>query len=236
MGHLRLEQAMQAVENAGLRVQHGYPAGEMPGLTAPVAALWLHKVTGSGATVAVQVFCPTRLGGAACEDAALSAMEALEGIGGDCQLSACEYDRATGCWCVQVLAGWYTGASGGSGSTVQTPESLSCTVKLNGTNLPYLVDFSAEKKRELAPQKVIMSGTEWVRMEESCWVLTVEELLPHGATAPAGDVYGFTLSLTRSGTTETYTDCNWEKIRRQEVPAGVKQVRVAKTWKERSVG
>ncbi len=232
MGHVRVEQALQALEDAGLRAGRGYPGGKMSALTGPVAALWLHKVTGDGATVAVEVFAPAVTGGAACEDEALKAMAALKAAGAVCELSACAYDKSARCYCVRILAGWYvTGSPGGDSSS---SGHLSCAVAVNGEPLPYLTGFTAKRVQKLEPLMDLCAGVGQVRTEAGYWELQMEELLPQGAAMPQQELYDFTVTVSRADGTETYTGCRISSMQRQEMPNGVKQVRIARTWAERS--
>ncbi len=77
------------------------------------------------------------------------------------------------------------------------------------------------------------------QMVEECrdmgWNITIEEILPANAL-PDVDVQGeFTLRVFRPMGHETYQKCRWAQISIQSVANGLRRMRIARTWEERTV-
>lgn len=104
MGLECIEAAVAALQQAGIRAQRGYPAGKMPYLTEPVAGVYIREAQADSITVAARICAPMNRGGTACEDAAILAAQALEGIGGRYQIQSCGFDGKAGLFCQTVLA------------------------------------------------------------------------------------------------------------------------------------
>ena len=88
-------QVIEVLKNAGIRADEAYPGGRIPALTRAVAAVRLGRVDRSVRTTAVQVvvMSPASGGGSLCEDTALRALEALQGMGGTCIKEVCRFDE-----------------------------------------------------------------------------------------------------------------------------------------------
>ncbi len=219
-----IESAVTALREAGIRVERGFLKGLQPTLTGPACVLRVHKCSREQTVLALDMYCPASMGAMACENAAAGAAEILRQQGGDCTLGECSYDSAVRLLTLRVLAAWNTPAGG-----------ITCRVSVDGTVLSGLTGFSARKTAQNVQISSIGARGITVRQESSCWDLTVEELLPAGQEDSALDQMGFVLRVIRDGCTEVYTHCWWQSIRRQETPQGVKQIRVARSWGERSV-
>ncbi len=224
----KIQAVLQALQDGGIPAQRSFPGRRQPQVDGPVAAVYLQAMDPDTVSLGVQVFCPPESGGSLCEDTAVQAMETLNTLGARCKLGACRYDRTAGLFSLEICAEWplTAGESGGS----------DCSVSINGSPLPYVTGFSCKESADLQQIQAIGEGTVEVRRENVHRILTVEELLP-GDLAPAEpESFNFTLTVTRSGGTETYTLCYWESILRQETPQGIRQLRVARSWGERRFG
>ncbi len=225
----RLEAVLQALNDVGLRAQRSYAPGIVPEVTAPLAVVALHSMEADALTLAVTLYCSPSLGGSLWEASALEALEALEALGASCRLEACGFDKELGLLSGRLLAAW------SEAPMVESPEAISTEVSVDGAALPCLTGFSAEQTLELAPVGQVGAGTVFRRVEEALWTLTVEELLPVEAVPVENGSGSFTLTVTRPGGVEVFADCRWISTTRRETPQGVKQVRMARSWAERSI-
>ncbi len=244
MGLTRITQAIEALEQAGLRAGRGFPGGGKPALTAPAVAVGIHRCEGESVTLAVMVFVTPEMGGSLCEDTALEAAAVLEGLGAACIQEACSYDRTTGLLSVRVLAAWgpeaVAGEAGGTEGSDQAAESgteaaLACMVTVGGTALSYLTAAKAEFTVKLYPVGAAGAGVGAVCRYTEYWDITVEELLPLSSVPAQLSTGTFTVQLTRSGGTECYVNCQWIRVLRQDTPQGIRQLRVARSYEERTV-
>lgn len=88
--------AIEALAQSEIPAARGYPGTKMPYLTQAVAAVCIEAAYERTEELMVHLFSPMAAGGAACEDVALKALEAMTGIGGLCYLHSCVFDPDMG--------------------------------------------------------------------------------------------------------------------------------------------
>ena len=103
MGIELIHETIHALQQAGIPAQRGLPVGKIPCITAPVAAVCIDKIEPSIVTLAVRICTSAKSGGAACEDAALQAAQALGQIGAVYQIRNVEFDGKSGLFGITVL-------------------------------------------------------------------------------------------------------------------------------------
>ena len=64
----------------------------------------MEQMQGNAEIVAVWIYTPMRLGGAACEETALQAGAAVAGMGGKYQASNCQFDAQMGLFAIKMVA------------------------------------------------------------------------------------------------------------------------------------
>ncbi len=229
----RITEAIAALEAAGLPARRRYEPGAFPEVAAPVAAVGLHEARPGELTLEVTLYCPPCLGGSGWETAADLAAQALTGLGAVCCLGPCGFDRDSQLLSGRLLATWEAAAAEPQPGTEAV--GLSCQVAIDGAVLAHLTDFSAKQTVKLVPVEAMGAGTLFHRAEERVWTLTIQELLPPEEAPEENGIGSFTLTVERSGNVETFASCRWVSTQRTETPAGVSQVRIAKTWTERSI-
>ena len=104
MGIDRVTAVIEALRKAGMRAQRGFPAEKIPYLTESVAAVNLEQGQVGSNIVAVWIYTPMGLGGAACEEKAMQAAKTVTGMGGKYEFSGCGFDSRVGLFCMKVLA------------------------------------------------------------------------------------------------------------------------------------
>lgn len=219
MGFSKLTAVVDKLNEKGLRAQRGYPAQKMPDLITTVAAVNLDAITPEQTRIAVRIFSPTS--GPTCEAGAQIAAEALSELGALYAVEGCSYDGKMGLFTCRVTGTWTT--------------SSNCTVQVAGLNQPYVVAVSV--KRAVARTRV--ADPETGEMVEECrdmgWNITIEEILPANSL-PETDVQGeFLVRIFRPSGYESYQKCKWAQISIQSVANGLRRLRIARTWEERTV-
>ena len=64
----------------------------------------------------------------------------------------------------------------------------------------------------------------------------MEELLAPGTSEPPDPAEPFTLMVTRAAGDETFTECNWTSVKREDSINGVRQIRTGIAKKRTVVG
>lgn len=229
----KIEQVVDALCAGGIRAKRGYPEEKYFYPDSPVAAVYLEAVQGQSVTVTAQIFAAKA---ADCEDCADAALKLLAALAGVCTVESCKFDRQMGLFSLRILVRWNPETETES-EVEPEPEpevSPSFTLQLDQSELPYVTAFSAVFTGELY-QNTSEEGETSIAYNTKVWTLTVEELLPPETEPEEDNGEAFTLSVIRQGGTESYTQCRWDTIRRTETTDGVRQVRIAKTWEERTV-
>lgn len=221
MGDERISRVVTALRAKGLRAEHSYPGRWSPHLTSPAAAVNLQKETPECYVVGVDIYGPTEQGGVACEGAAQSAKAVLTELGAVPRVGECGYSEKNGLLCLHVSGTWV--------------KRLPYTVKINQLSVPYATSFTAKQIISLNPLEALGEGVTRVVRGSNCWKLTVEEMLPAGSTMKRELTGEFVISVIYPETTVKYRGCRWEYTFWEETSAGVRQVRVARTWKEREM-
>lgn len=217
MGIDRITEAVTALNEAGVRAERGYPAGWMPCVSGVVAAVCMEKATAEKTVLAVYV-C-TAESGAVCEDGAWQVVQILSGMGAQCTLEACVFQSKTELFVCRVLVQWQAGTA--------------CQVKIGSKTLEYVENVRAEKVISRVKVTDAQTGEETEECEDLGWSVRIEELLPNSVQPEEDQDDKFDLYLYRPAGGERYTDCQWVEILLEEVPAGLRRVRVARSWEPR---
>ncbi len=215
----RVEQVIRTLNDAGVRAQRGYPSQRYLEADAPVAAVCLHGAQDGAVTVAVTLYGRRAV---ECENATRTVVEELTALGTECTVQNCGFDGHMDLFSLRILAQW------------PGVEVLDCRVYINDVLLDTLTGFSSQCSSELY-QFTAEDGTVTILQNNKAWSLTVEELLPADAAPATDQQTPFTLKVTRAGGSECFTQCYWENVRRVDTPAGMRQVRTAKSWEERTI-
>ena len=202
MGRLTLNDVVQRLEEAGMAVERGFPAGKLMTITEPVCAVNLLKADLRAQTLTAQitVLSPAELGAAVCEDAALGAARLLSDQSYDCTLEACELNGRTGLFEMKMTARFSTDLY---------------RITLGTLELHYAVSFTYWRE--------LKTGV--TDLEEVPWSFRLEEFFP--TEAPEGDdpEVPFNLLHVTSKGLSTFFNCNWTSWKRSWSPAGIQQIR-----------
>ena len=207
-----VDNVIDALRSAAIRADEAYPGGRIPALTGPVAAVQLGKVDRSVRTtqVIVTVMSPAASGGSVCEDTALGAMEAMQGIGGTCIKNVCKFDEVANVFYIEILTDFF----GTAGKSSWSP-GPGYAVTIGKQPMDHVVSFAAEKSTD----------EDVTAVANAKWNLTLEELLPPGTSEPPDPSEPFTLKVSRPGGDETFEGCRWTSVKREETILGISQVR-----------
>lgn len=223
MGISILELVLRTLRGEGLAADLAYPGQRSPAITGPVAAVHLKRVDRSrrSVTVEVLVLSPARLGGTACEVAALRATEGLKWAGADCVQGGCVYDGTSQVYQVAIQAEF--------SCVIQAEECAmgpGFRVYVGSNQMIYTVSFTAEQvlenkmhyeMGETAP--VDSSAGSWV------WQIRLEEMIPGGKVEPLpGDEF-FNLRVENDDIVEVYFGCRWTSVRREYTAEGLRRIR-----------
>lgn len=219
MGYTKLTAVVDKLNEKGLRAQRGYPAKLMPDLLTTVAAVNMDSITPENTRVVVRILSPTS--GNACEAGAQMAMTAFSELGAIYEAEGCSYDSKMGLFTCRVVGAWKT--------------SSNCTVQVAGVNQTYVVGVSVKR----SVNRTRVADPETGQMVEECrdmgWNITLEEILPANSLPPADVDEEFTLRIFRPTGHESYQKCRWVQISIQSVANGLRRLRIARTWEERTV-
>lgn len=204
MGLAILEQVIAALKAAGFRTQRAYPGTQMPSVTEVVAAVQLAQVDldKRETTVEIKLVCPQNLGAAACEDAALTAAEALKDIYLSCVVGPVSFDGRSGLFCVSCMA------------TKPQKERIFLDVpfKIGAVNQNRVVLFTAQRQTDEVVTK----------LSEAPWTVRLEQFTPNTYGEdddPAGDEFTITSGV------EIYHGCKWTSCKRIRELDGLRQIR-----------
>lgn len=219
MGLSKLTEVVDKLNEKGLRAQRGYPAKRMPDPLTTVATVHLAAMTPEKTQVAVRIFSPTS--GQACEAGAQIAAAALSELGGIYQVDGCSFDTKMGLFTCCVTGSWTT--------------SSNCAVQVAGVNQPYVTGVSV--KRSVSRTRVTdpKSGEVTEECRDMGWNITLEEILPANALPEADLQEAFSLRVFRPEGQESYPNCKWVQISLQSVANGLRRVRIARTWEDRTI-
>lgn len=217
MGAELISGVIEALKQAGLRAAEAWPAGGMPELEQTAAAVSLFRVDGAAkqTVILIQVLCPRRLGAAACEQTALTAWNTAAGLGAVCTLEGCEYDIRTGLYGVKVYAA-FQGADAWSGWVEPEAEKPVISVSLGSVKLTNAVSFTASQTLD----ETVSSS-----LSAMSWSFRLEEELAPGNSEQSAPAEPFTITVERENGTDLYRECTWTSLRREDTPAGLRQIR-----------
>lgn len=211
MGQLITQQVIDALCDVGIPAAAAYPGAPIGALTKVVAAVHLYRVCPEdrSATVRAELFCPTAMGGGACEDKALQAVEALGLLGAKCTQGECTFVNTMQAFRVVVDAVFYGTLKQGVW-TADTPYLQH--VYLKGQEL-HVESFLTER---LPDEETGRLGDGWkFRLQE---FYTAEE--PQDVPDR-----GFVMSLHRGLWSEHFYECMITACQRIAVPGGLRIIR-----------
>ena len=88
-------------------------------------------------------------------------------------------------------------------------------IKIGAQAMNYVTSFRA--------QRAVDSTT--TAIADAKWKFTMEELLPPGTSEPSSPAEPFTITVSRSGGEETFSNCSWTSVKREDTIRGVSQIR-----------
>ena len=218
-----LERVLQRLRAAGFPAEPAYSGQKYTAVTEPVAAVHIGKVDRGSyqITVAVSILCPSGMGGTACEEAGLRAVEALHGDGAVCTMQGCRYDGLTRTFSVAIQA-VYTTVVAGAGEQ----EEPGFSVSINGQMLPYALEFTAEEQH----QHEIRYGMgermpKCVSLGSGRWNICLVERIPFESEDTAEQMGLFSIQITGMHGSENYRECVWTSVKREFTQQGFKCTR-----------
>lgn len=205
MGQLILSNVVQALCDAGINAERAYPARKLAAITEPVAAVSLKQaqLRGQTLTALVRILSPVELGGAVCEETALTAGEALTELGGDCSVEECRLEGRTGLFCVDITVQF------------QTEKPM---VKLNGMPLQYVEAFTC--------WRTVDEDAGVTELDDAKWYFRLEEFFPAGTELEDEPEEPFSLLHVSSIDSEMFYSCRWTYQRRIWGSTGIRQIRL----------
>ena len=217
-----LERVLQRLRQAGFPAELAYSGKKQTAVTEPVAAVHIGKVD-RGAyqiTVAVSILCPAGMGGAACEEAGLRAVEALHEDGAVCTMQGCKHDGLIRSFSVAIQA-VYTMATGQG-----EQEKADFSVSIDGETLPYALEFSAEERLDHELRYCMGERTpKGISFGCGGWNLSLVEMIPAGGGETTEQTGSFSIQITGMHGSEVYKDCVWTSVKREFTRQGLKCTR-----------
>ena len=217
-----LERVLQKLRKAGFPAELAYSGKKHAAVTEVVAAVHMGKVDRGACqtAVAVNILCPAGMGGTACEEAGLRAVEALHADGADCIMQGCSYDGLTRCFCVAITA-VYAGMAIGDGAL-----GLGFSVSIDGETLSYALEFTAEEQYSNELRYCMGERTpRGVSLGYGGWNICLVELIPTGGKETGTQTGSFSLQIDGLYGSEVYQDCVWTSVKREFTRQGLKCTR-----------
>lgn len=198
-----LNNAVQALSEAGIPARRAMSTGKMESISSTVATIAMESadIRNKTVTVLATVLTPSAAGAAACEEAALDAGEVLAALGGKCSTGQCRFDGRSGLFSVEITAQFAS----------QKPK-----ITINGVELQHVLAFTSWRTLD---EEV----TDWAHAK---WNFRLEEYFPMGAEEEADPVEAFTLTHVCESGTESYLESTWTYQRRVWDASGVRQIRL----------
>lgn len=228
MGSVIAQKVVAALTEAGFPTERAYPGKPFPKLEGPVAAVGLKGVdsTTMTATVEVRLLSPGKLGGAACEEAALEALRVLWALGGACTQGACAYDRVSGTFSVAIEAKFTQPVTSGEDSEGETSVLSGFRVSIDEVSQPNAVSFRA-KLATGAEAEYVSAQAEAVGSHGGAlaWTIRLEEQIPPGVREPEDPEGEFVLTLADSTGIWEFAGCRWTAVTREYTSQGLHRVR-----------
>lgn len=208
-----LERVLQRLREAGFPAERAYSGKKHAAVTEPVAAVHIGKVD-RGAyqlTVAVSILCPAGMGGTACEEAGLRAVEALHEDGAVCTMQGCRYDGLTRTFSVDIQAVYTTMVTG-----EEEQEAPGFCVSINGEPLPYAVEFTSEEQHKHEPRYAMGEREpKSISLGSGRWDICLVERIPFEGEDAAEQTGLFTVQITGMHGSENYRECVWTSVKRE---------------------
>ena len=207
-----VSEVINKLTTGGIRAAEAYPGKRIPALTGAVAAVRLGKVDRSVRMthLEVVVMSPAASGGSACESTALKAVEILQEMGGTCVKAVCKFDEMADVFYINIDVEFFGTA---------LPDSWSAgpgyAVKIGAQAMNYVTSFQAQRETD----------KDVTAIANAKWKFTMEELLPPGTSEPSDPAEPFTITVTRSAGEETFSNCTWTSVKREQTIRGVSQIR-----------
>lgn len=218
-----IEQAVQALKEAGISAVRGYSAEKIPHLSQPMATVSLQQMDADGVKLGVQLYGPVELGGTACENLAPEVAEILCQLGAACTIGACGFEGKAGVFCVPITATFKDQET----PPDQTEQNAVPAVWIDGVQARYVVDVRTEYGVDAVRVTDSNTGVASYYPKEPRCRVTIEEQLPRSEPALETVATTFSLEIVRPGSRETYEKCCWEKITTKMQDGGVQRTRVA---------
>ena len=207
-----LERVLQRLREAGFPAELAYSGKKHIAVTETVAAVHIGKVNRGDyqISVAVSILCPTGMGGTACEEAGLRAVEVLHGDGAACTMQGCKYDGLTRSFSVAIEAVYTMAVSDGE------QEEQGLAVSIDGKTLPYAMEFTAEEQHEHELCYAMGERSpKGVSLGSGGWNICLVELIPVGEEETASQDGYFSIQITGVNGSESYRDCVWTSVKRE---------------------
>ncbi len=201
MGKLILENVIQALKAGGIPTDSAMPAGRIPHITEPVAAVSLKEMDmrKQKATVLVTILAPASLGGTVCEETALDAASILAGLGGKVLVDQCGFDSSTGLFTEEITAQFW---------------SYIPKIRVNDEPMLHVISFKSWREK-------VDETTSWNLLP---WYFEIKDFVPQGETEDPYPSKNFQLVHTTEGGTETFVNCNWLYQQRVGDASGLWQI------------
>lgn len=217
-----LERVLMLLRQAGFPAELAFSGKKHTAVTETVAAVHMGEVDRGACqtSVAVSILCPASMGGTACEEAGLRAVEALHADGAACTMRGCSYDGLTRCFSVDIQA-VYAGMAVGSGAL-----GLGFSVSVDGRSLPYALEFTAEERRKHELRYCMGERTpKGISLGCGGWEICLVELIPAGGEEAAAQSGRFSVEITGLYGSEVYQECVWTSVKREFTRQGLKCTR-----------
>lgn len=218
MGLEWLNQVKQTLQEAGVRVESGYPAHKAVHLTQSVAAVNLKAMEGDSVTeVLVTILTPRMMGLEQCQSQSAQTVQILTTTQSCWSFDGWRYEEGIDCWAVEIR-----------GVPVQVEETESYTVLLGEKEVPFVADFLA---RQVQDRRLIrphgQGDPAGVIPGKQGWELELTQMIPAGQPEPEEEKEPFTLTVSRSGHEQVYSGCRWTEYCSRQMPEGTQIVRKA---------
>ena len=200
------------LNRGGIRSAEAYPGKRIPALTGAVAAVRLGKVDRSVRTTNLEVIImsPASTGGSACELAALQAVEILQDMGGTCVKAVCKFDEMSNVFYIHIDVEFF-----GTALPDRWSAGPGYTIKIGAQAMNYVTSFQTQRAVDSTATAIANAK----------WHFTMEELFPPGTSEPSDPAEPFTITVTRNGGEETFNNCTWTSVKREDTIRGVSQIR-----------
>ena len=223
MGSEWLDYVTGLLTAAGLSAGEEYPAGSVPEVTTPVAAVGLRELDCAGGTVcfSVKILSPRRLGGWQCQQAAAAAVAALYDAGLECETGQMQFVSGSDCFCITLTASLTVSKKAGAWVAGPRWEILCGGVLQEGV-------IAFEARRDLDRRIVgafCQSEPVGVSPGHGGWTLTLVQNLSSAAAEPEETGEPFELVARQDGWAAVYSGCCWNSFLWEHTPGGLRLTR-----------